>query len=107
VHKILIDDEKSWRGQAVANLEFATTTLKKIERSLWRVGLGRLCRPLREVLEALALTKYLLVHPMPEVGGDDGGERQSPDQVVPRLRVVAGGSGSIGLPKARPSGNFA
>lgn len=107
MHKLLTDDEKSWRVQAVANLEFATTTLKKIERSLWRVGLGRLCRPLREVLEALALTKYLLVHPMPEVGGDDGGERQSPDQVVPRLRVVAGGSGSIGLPKARPSGNFA
>lgn len=107
MHKILIDDEKSWRGQAVANLEFATTTLKKIERSLCRAGVGRLCRPLCEVLEALALTKYLLVHPMPEAGDDDGGERQAPDQVVPRLRVVTGGSGSIGLPNARPSGNLA
>jgi hypothetical protein len=107
VHKLLIDDEKSWRGQAVANLEFATSALRKIERALMRAGLGRLARRLADVFEALALTKYLLVHPMPEAGDDDGGERQSPDQVVPRLRVVAGGSGSIGLPNDRPSGNFA
>jgi hypothetical protein len=107
VHKLLIDDEKSWRGQAVANLEFVIKSLRKIERALERAGLWRLSRKLADVFEALALTKYLLVHPMPEVGGDDGGERQSPDQVVPRLRVVAGGSGSIGLPNDRPSGNFA
>jgi hypothetical protein len=107
VHKLLTDDEKSWRVQAVANLEFATTTLKKIERALGRAGLWRVSRKLADVFEALALTKYLLVHPMPEAGDDDGGERQAPDQVVPRLRVVVGGSGSIGLPKARPSGNLA
>lgn len=107
MHKLLTDDEKSWRVQAVANLEFATTTLKKIERALERAGLRRLSRKLAAVFEALALTKYLLVHPMPEAGDDDGGERQSPDQVVPRLRVVAGGSGSIGLPNDGPSGNLA
>jgi hypothetical protein len=106
VHKLLTDDEKSWRGQAVANLEFIIKSLRKIERALERAGLWRLSRKLADVFEALALTKYLLVHPMPEAGGDDGGERQSADQVVPRLRVVAGGSGSIGLPNARPSGNL-
>jgi hypothetical protein len=107
VHKLLIDDEKSWRGQAVANLEFAAASLKKIERALERAGLWRLSRKLADVFEALALTKYLLVHPMPEAGDDDGGERQVPHQEAVRLRVVAGGSGSIGLPNDRPSGNFA
>jgi hypothetical protein len=107
VRKLLIDDEKSWRVQAVANLEFAIASLKKIERAMWRARVGRLCRPLCGVLEALALTKYLLVHPMPEAGGDDGGDRQAPAQEAVRLRVVAGGSGSIGLPNARPRGNLA
>jgi hypothetical protein len=104
VHHRLIDDEKSWRNQAVANLEFAASELHKIERAMMRGGLRRQSKRLAAVSEALALTRYLLVHPMPEAGGDDG-DRQA--QPLPRLRVVTGGSGSITLPNARPSGNRA
>jgi hypothetical protein len=107
VHKLLNGDEKGWRDQAVADIDLLIERNRKCHRAAARKCQFKLRDELEVDYNVLKHLKYLLVHPMPEVGGDDGGERQSPDQVVPRLRVVAGGSGSIGLPNARPSGNLA